>query len=97
MSYFLEQSLLFDQPIRLGSEERRDPFRVLESFFNDYRLHECRHQLWDMLECCLTSDDAAFGDAEDRAALLQWHKDLESLLEAAWLLVQQPRRANSAA
>ena len=95
MSQFLEQPELFDQPLRLGKKEREDPFKVIEDFFNDYRLHECRHQLWEMVECCLTSDDGSFGEAEERAVMLQHYKDLEGLLEAAWLIVRQDKPLRS--
>ena len=92
MSHFLEQPKLFDQSIRLSPEERRDPAGVLERFFEDYRLHECRHLLWEMVECCLTSEHESFSNAEERAGLLQQYKDLERLLEAAWLIAQQKRK-----
>ncbi len=89
MSYFLDQPALFDQPLRLGKKEREDPFGVMADFFNDYRLHECRHQLWQMAECCLTTETGSFDEAEERAVMLQYYKDLEGLLEAAWLIVRQ--------
>lgn len=89
MSQFLEQPGLFDQPIRLGQEERRDPFGVMENFFDDYRLHEWRHNLWDMVAVCLTTDNAEFGEPDERGGLLQQYQDLEELLEAVWLVVQQ--------
>jgi len=86
MSQFLEQPGVFDQVIRLGREERQAPLQVLESFFSDYRLHECRHQLWAMIEACLGSESGEFGEPEERSALLRWYGDLEELLEACWLL-----------
>jgi hypothetical protein len=95
MSYFLEQPELFDQALRLGKEERKNPFKVLEDFFDDYRLYECRQQLWDMVECCLTADNEPYGEAGERAVLLQQYKDLEGLLEAAWLIVQQDKGPGS--
>jgi len=88
MHPFLEEPALFDQPMRLGREERREPVRAIADFFNDYRLHECRHQLWVMVETCLTTDSGEFGEAEERAELLQFCKDLEGLLEAGWLLAK---------
>jgi hypothetical protein len=89
MSHFLEQPGLFDQPIRLGSAQRREPFRVMEDFFTDYRLHEWRHHLWNIIETCLGTDNDAFAEPDERANLLQHYKDLEELLEAVWLLVEQ--------
>jgi hypothetical protein len=91
MSPFLERKELFDQVLRLKEEEKRDPFIVLERFFGDYRLHECRHYLWTMVETCLTTDSAEFSDPEERANLLLRYRDLEGLLEAAYLLLLQRR------
>lgn len=88
MSINTEQSAQFEQPLRLGREQRQDPIGVLDRFFEDYRLHECRGYLRDMVEVCLTTDNAEFGEAEQRAWLLQQYKDLEALLEAAWLIVR---------
>jgi hypothetical protein len=56
MSQYLEQPKLFDQVMRLEEKERREPLVVIEQFFSDYRLHECRHILWTMVEACLTTD-----------------------------------------
>jgi hypothetical protein len=89
MSQFLEQSGLFDQVIRLGAEEKEAPFLTINRFFNDYRLHEWRHNLWTMVEICLTTDNAEFNDPQERANLLLRYDDLEKLLEATWLLFQQ--------
>lgn len=88
MSQYLEQPGLFDQVIRLGEDGKKEPFRVLERFFSDYRLHECRHHLWTMVQACLTTDNTEFNEPEERADLLLRYKDLEELLEAAWLLWQ---------
>ncbi|HZE82683.1 MAG TPA: hypothetical protein VE035_00175 [Puia sp.] len=97
MSHFLEQPGLFDQPIRLEPEERQDPFRVVNNFFVDYRLYEWRDHLWNMVETCLSTDNDAFAEPAERASLLQHYKDLEGLLEAAWLLVKQHKSGPAAA
>lgn len=89
MSQFLEQPKLFDQVMRLEEKERREPLAVLEQFFSDYRLHECRHILWTMVEACLTTDHSDFSEPEERADLLLRYNDLERLLEASYLLLQR--------
>lgn len=89
MSQFLEQPGLFDQVIRLGVEERREPLVMVDRFFGDYRLHEWRHYLWTMVEACLTTDCAEFSEGEERANLLLRYEHLEKLLEAAYLIWQQ--------
>ena len=89
MSQFLEQPGLFDQVIRLEESEKKEPMTVLERFFGDYRLHECRHHLWAMVQACLTTDNAEFDDPAERADLLLRYQHLEELLEAAWLLTSR--------
>ena len=89
MSQFLDKKELFDNILFLKDEEKKNPLGVIEQFFIDYRLHECRHTLWAMVETCLTTDNSEFSDPEERANLLQRHKDLERLLEAGTLLVQK--------
>jgi hypothetical protein len=95
MSQFLEQAELFDQVMRLGEEERREPLVVIERFFSDYRLHECRHILWTMVEACLTTDHSDFSEPEERADLLLRYNDLEKLLEANYLLLQERGEGNA--
>lgn len=89
MSYFIAHRELFDRPLRLEKEERNDPFEVIKNFFRDYPLSDCREQFWNMMETCLTTDNAAFCEAEERDVLLQYYKDLEGMMEAAWLIVDR--------
>jgi hypothetical protein len=92
MSQYLEQKELFDKVLHLKEEERQDPMLAIERFFADYRLHECRHHLWTMVETCLITDNACFSDAEERGNLLLHYRDLERLLEASVLLVDKRGR-----
>jgi hypothetical protein len=89
MSQYLEQKELFDKVLHLKEEERQDPMLVIERFFADYRLHECRHHLWTMVETCLTTDNAGYSDAEDRGNLLLHHQELERFLEAGAVLLEK--------
>jgi hypothetical protein len=95
MSQFLEQKELFDGILHLGEEEKRDPMLVFERFFSDYRLHECRHILWTMVETCLTTENTGFSDAEERSNLLLHYRDLQRLLEAGALLLDQHQRQSA--
>jgi hypothetical protein len=92
MSQYLEQKELFDKVLHLKEEERQDPMLAIERFFADYRLHECRHHLWTMVETCLTTDNACFNDAEERGNLLLHYRDLERILEASSLLLDRRGR-----
>ena len=96
MSPFLEQKELFDKVLRLREDEKRNPMIVIERFFGDYRLHECRYNLWMMVETCLTTDNAEFSDPEERANLILRYKDLEGLLEAGYLLQRRHVAARNA-
>src|ERR1700722_14658690 len=89
MSQFLEQKELFDGGLYLKEEEGGDPMVGLELFFSDYRLHEWRQSLWAIVETCLTTDNSEFSDPEERGNLLLQYRDLERLLEAGSLLLQQ--------
>lgn len=86
MLSFLEQKDLYDRILRLGEKEQQDPAKVIERFFSDYRLHECRHYLWMMVETCFTTDNTSFSEPEERANLLLRVRSLEELLEAGYLL-----------
>ena len=89
MSLFLEQKELFDRILWLEEDEMREPIGVFERFFSDYHLHECRYILWTMVETCLTTDNTVFSDAAERASLMMNYKNLERLLEAGTLLLEQ--------
>lgn len=94
MSQYLEQPELFDQVMRLEEGEKKEPLGVIEKFFSDYKLHECRHILWTMVEACLTTDHSDFSEPEERADLLLRYNDLEKLLEANYLLVRGREEGN---
>ena len=93
MSPFIEQKDLFDGVLLLGEEERREPIMVFERFFSDYKLHECRFILWNMVETCLTTENTEFSDPGERANLLLNYRNLERILEAGNLLLQEHRAA----
>ena len=86
MLSFLEQKDLYDRVLRLREEEQKDPVGVIERFFSDYRLYECRHYLWMMVETCRTTENTGFSEPEERANLLLRFRSLEELLEAGYLL-----------
>jgi hypothetical protein len=92
MSQFLEKKELFDTILLLRDDEKQNPMGVIEQFFSDYRLHECRHILWSMVETCLTTDNIEFSAPEERGNLLQRYRDLERFLEAGTLLLKAQQR-----
>jgi len=93
MSVFLERKELFDRILLLGEEEIQEPMEVLESFFSDYHLHECRYIIGAMLQTCLTTDNTEFSEPAERASLIMNCRNLERLLEAGSLILQNHRAA----
>jgi hypothetical protein len=91
MSLFLEKKELFDKILLLQEDEVREPMDVLERFFSDYHLHECRYILWTMVETCLTTDNPGYSEPEERASLMMNCKNLERLLEAGALILERHR------
>ena len=89
MSLFLEQKELFDRILLLGEDEISEPMEVLERFFSDYHLHECRYILWTMVQTCLTTENTEFSEPAERASLMMNCKNLERFLEAGSLIVQR--------
>ena len=83
--------MLPGQPMRLDEDQRQDPMGVLEYCFENYRLEEWKDLLREMVEVCLTTDNVEFGEVDQRAGLLQQCKELEGLVEAAWLIVRRER------
>lgn len=93
MSLFLERKELFDRILLLGEEEIREPMEVLERFFSDYHLHECRDILWTIVQTCLTTENTEFSEPAERASLMMNCKNLERFLEAGSLILQEHHAA----
>src|SRR5580704_17770911 len=95
MSQFSQQKELFEGVLHLTDYEKQEPMLVIERFFSDYRLHECRDHLWTMVETCLTTDNTSYSDAEERGNLLLHYRDLERVLEAGAILLERSQRQTS--
>jgi hypothetical protein len=83
MSHFQLNQEFFDKPIGLTETEIKEPLKVVESFFADYRLSELRRIQGEIQEVCLTTEIAPFSQAEGRSNLIYYNKKLICLLEAA--------------
>lgn len=86
---YLKNPQVFDQIIRLSQEEIEKPLLVFQTLFEDYRLSELRHYLWQMTEICLTSESHVFNEAEERADLIVRYQEIEKVLEAGYALVKR--------
>lgn len=89
MTSYLEQNELFDRILLLNEDEMLEPMEVIERFFSDYHLHECRYILWSMVETCLTTDNTEFSEPAERASLMMNCRNLERLLEAGTLVLKR--------
>ena len=78
-------------PVLLSDPQMDRPYQVFEEFFADFNLSEIRQALQQKLVTCLTTENTAYGKAEQRAGLLQHHDRLVELVEAAFLIVWQKR------
>ena len=87
MSHFKQHQEFFDKPIRLSEDEEKEPIKVLEEFFTDYRLSEIREINQQTNRVCLTSDIPPFQDPEERDRLLSYREREEKLIEAAAILL----------
>lgn len=96
MSHFQQHQEFFDKPIRLSEDEEKDPIRVIENFFTDYRLSEIREINEETNRVCLTSDIPPFQDPEQRDRLISFREREEKLIEAASLLLLSRQTNNQA-
>lgn len=77
-----------NQPMRLTKQEQEDPLSVLDTFFDTYHLNEVREVLWEWVTAGLTNDQGAYTTARSRSNLLFLYEHVESLTEAAYLILQ---------
>ena len=82
MSYYLQQPELFNQPILLSGEERKNPLLTIEAFFCDYKLYEVRDFFHKIGDVCLTTDRHPFCEAEARSDFLAMKERTLRLFEA---------------
>jgi hypothetical protein len=90
---FLIHPNLYEQPMWLSKEEKGAPLQVFERLFENYKLHELRYILWQMVEACLTSENSEFAEPCERADLLLHYQELEKVLEAAHAIARE-RKTN---
>ncbi len=77
------------QPLRLTEEDRQNLFVVLDNFFSCYSLQDVREMLWDWLVTALASDSSNYDNGTDRSNLIFLYENLETLVEAAYLLMKK--------
>jgi len=90
MSHYLNHPEIYNHPIRLTEEEKKNPDKVLKQFCSDYSLHELRDHQWNQLEVCLATDNTPFDDPEERANFIYRHGQMERMFEALFLIFKIP-------
>ncbi|MEA3425103.1 MAG: hypothetical protein U9R46_02530 [Bacteroidota bacterium] len=88
MHHFNLHSEFYNQPILLTEEEKQDPLPVIKRFFEDVKLVEVRIHLYDLLEVALTTPNTIYDEASKRDAVLCFVKQLEKLMEVAWITLE---------
>jgi len=88
MSHFQRKKEIFNKPLRLTEEEEANPILAIDEFFQKYNLSEVRQLNQQMDQVCLSTDSPPYEDADERAVLLSYREDEETVMEAAFLLWQ---------
>lgn len=89
MNSFTLHPAFYSRPIHLSGEEQANPLELLHDFFFCNPLPDVRGLLWQMVVNSLCTPNSVFDQAGHRQSLLALHRDLERVLEAAWLLSEQ--------
>lgn len=76
----------YNEPILLTEEEMQDPLTVIREFFDDVKLLEVRTHLHNLLEVALTRPNTIYDEASERDATLCFIKQLEKIIESAFLI-----------
>ena len=77
-----------NQPMKLTKEQQKNPLLVFDAFFDNYYLEDVREVLWEWLTAGLTNDNGIFQNSRERSNLIFLYQHVESLAEAAYLILQ---------
>lgn len=75
--------------LRLSPEEKQDPILALHDFFDLITLDQTREEMWTWLVAAIGKDEGPYDEGRKRSDLLLFYRQLERILEAAWLISQQ--------
>jgi hypothetical protein len=82
----------FNQPMRLSSDEKKNPLHVIAEFFECYHLHEIRALLWSWLSEIIVSPNGISNDAQERSNHLFFYEKIEALIEAVLVLLKRTQK-----
>lgn len=89
MNHFETHAAFYNQVIKLTRGQVEQPLEVADLFLHTYDLADIRASLHHLQQVALTTDNYPFKDPKERDAIAWFCHDLEELLEAVWLLMQQ--------
>lgn len=89
MNHFQSHPDFYNHPIRLSEEDKAGPLEILQDFFQNCPLSDVRQLLWHMVETSLAVPDCVFDSASERQTLLWFYRELETVLEAGWVLCEK--------
>lgn len=81
-----------EQTYRISEEEIGNPLDIIKSFFQTFSTPYARRELWDMLACAVEYK----GEDLKRLDMLLDYECLDAILEAAWLLYNEPAMKSEA-
>lgn len=76
------------QPANLSQEELQHPEVILASFFDNFPIHECRTQLWELYKGW-TYHAVESADATQSVEMLLFYDQLIEFVNASFLYVEQ--------
>jgi hypothetical protein len=86
-----------NQPLRLNTEERKNPLLAIQDFFDSYHLEEVRQILWSWMVEVVTSQRSIANSPRDRNNNIFFYEKIEALVEAAYLLRNKSRAKKASA
>lgn len=92
MNLFQSHPDFYNQLIRLSEEEKAEPHEVLHNFFQNCPFAVIRQTLWSMVETSLAVPYSVYDNAGERQTLLWFYRELETVLEAAFLLSKEQEK-----
>ncbi len=73
-------------PRKLSKQEMKDPYLVIEDFFNYAHLPQVREKLWQWFETTVTGNFSKQLSGRERSNMVFFYKQIEKLVEAAHII-----------
>jgi hypothetical protein len=86
MTHYSQHRDFYNTPVLLTEDEKKEPLEVINAFFSYAHLYQAREILADLLHTALTTYNSEFDTAKKRNGIISFCKEVEQLIEAAYLL-----------